>query len=77
MGALCVVIRAAGGLRDACMMQIWEQGFVQQLVPETDIEASDESDLGRLPGCDVMPVDLAFIGKGQGRVRSELGPVTL
>ena len=75
MGAFGVVVRAPGGQRGAGMMQGWEQCLIQQLVPEAAVEAFDESILGGLAGGDVMPVDLAVIGKGQDRIRSELGPI--
>ncbi len=38
-------------------------------------EALDEGILGRISGRDVVPIDLSVIGKGQDRVRGELGPI--
>ena len=76
MGAFCVVVGAPGSQRDAGIVQRWEQGFVQQLIPQATVEAFDESILGRLSGCDVMPFGLAVIGKGQDHIRSELGCIT-
>lgn len=38
-----------------------EQGLVQQLVPEPAVEALDEGVLGRLAGCDVMPLDFSLL----------------
>ena len=52
-----------------------EQGFVQQLIPQATVEAFDEGILGRLSGCDVVPVKLAIIHELQDRVRGELGPI--
>ena len=49
-----------------------EQRLVQQLVAQTAAEALDEGVLGRLARRDVMPVDLAVVGKGQDRIRGEL-----
>lgn len=66
---------SAGSQRGAGMVQRRKQGFVQEFVPQTTVETFGEGILGRLARRDVMPVDLAVIGEGQDRVRSELGPI--
>ena len=75
MGALGIVVRAPGGQRDAGVVQGWEQGLVQQLIAQATVEAFDEGILGRLSGCDVVPVKLAIIHELQDRIRGELGPI--
>lgn len=70
-----VIVLAQCGQRDAGIVQRREQCFIQQLVAQPAVEAVDERVLGRLARRDVVPVDLAVIGEGQDRVRSELSPV--
>ena len=73
MRAVNVVVIAPVGQHGAGMGQGREQGFIQQLVTQPSVEAFDEGVLRRLSRRDVVPVDLAFIGEGQDRVRGELG----
>jgi hypothetical protein len=49
--------------------------LVQEFVTQPTVEAFDEGILGRRAGRDVVPVDLAVVGKGQDRVRGDLGPI--
>ena len=37
------------------------------------VDAFDKGVLRRLAQCDVVPVDFAFVGEGEDRVRGELG----
>lgn len=74
-GSFGVIILAPCGQCDTGMVQGREQGFVQQLIAQTTVEAFDEGVLGRFSGRDVMPVKLAIIDKLQDRVRGELGPI--
>ena len=75
LGAVDVVVRAPVGQRGAGMGQRRDQGFVQQLIAQPPVEAFDEGVLRRLARRDVVPVDLAFVGEGESRVRGELGAV--
>ena len=73
MGVVDIVVGAPVSKRGAGMGQRREQGFVQQLVAQPPVEAFDEGILGGLARRDIVPVDLAFVGKGEDGVRGELG----
>ena len=75
MGAVGVVVIAPVGQRSAGVDQRREQGFVKQFIAQPSVEAFDEGVLRRLAGRDVVPVEFAFLGEGQDRVRGELGAV--
>ena len=68
MGSFGVVVGAPGGQRDAGMVQGREQGLVQELIPQTTVEAFDEGILGRLSKGDVVLVKLAVLHELQDRV---------
>ena len=62
MWAFRVIVVAPCGEHDAGVIQGREQGFIQEFVAQSTIEAFDEGILGRLSGRDVVPVKLAVIG---------------
>lgn len=71
-GPCNVVVGASGGQRNPGVIQRRKQGFIQQFVAQTAVEAFKEGILGRLDGCDIVPIKLAIIHEPQDRVRSEL-----
>ena len=73
--AFGVIILAPSRELGAGVVQGRKQRLVQKLVAQAAVEALDEGVLGRLARCDVMPVDLAVVGKCQDRVRGEPGAV--
>ena len=75
MGPVNIVVITPVGQGGAGMGQRRDQGFVQQLVAQPPIEAFDKGVLRGLARCDAVPVDLAFVGEGESRVRGELGAV--
>lgn len=52
-----------------------EERLVQELIAQATVEALDEGVLGRLAGCDAMPVKLAISNELRDRVSGELGTV--
>jgi len=49
----------------------WDQGLVEQLVPQLAVEALNEGILDRLTRGDVMPVDLHPVSEAQDGIGRE------
>ena len=50
-----------------------EQGFVQQFVAQSSVEAFDEGILGRFAGSDVVPFHASVLGPARDRHASQFG----
>ena len=59
----------------AGVIEIDEQGLVEELVAHPAVEALDEAVLHRLAGRDVVPIDLVIDCPAKDRVRGELGAI--
>jgi len=70
-----VVIVPPGIEHEVRVRQRREQRLVAALVAQAAIEALHEAVLHRLPRCDVVPLDPAFLRPTQDGRRGQLGPV--
>ena len=75
MGPFGVVVPLPSRQLGTGVGQRAKERLVQMFIAQPAVEAFDESILGWLAWCNVMPSDTAFFGPSEDRIRGKLGPV--
>ena len=71
----CVVVGDPGADELASLIEIDEQGLVEQLVAHPAVEGFDVAVLHRSARCDVVPIDTVILRPAQHGARGELGAI--